>query len=363
MNRPTLLLNVAQMERNIGRMVAKTAAEGVIFRPHFKTHQSAELGQLFRAHGLSRITVSSLDMATYFADHGWGDITVAVPANVREMDKINALAQRITLNLLVENPTTAATLAAEVRHPLHIWLEMDTGYHRTGVPHNEPDAALAIWRIIHAAPQLHFAGLLTHAGHSYLARTTAELADLHQQTIGRLRPLQTLLLAHGQPTCPLSLGDTPTASVLDHFPGADELRPGNFVFYDLMQAQIGACTPAEIAVAVACPVIAIYPHRQQVMLYGGAVQFGKERLVEEDGRVVYGYLAAENWSGYHAHAALTGLSQEHGTLTITDPALLARIQIGDMLSILPVHSCLTADLYDHYNGTDGRRYGRIPRQP
>ena len=364
--RPTLLVNIAQVERNIQRMVGKTAAAGVILRPHFKTHQSAAIGQLFHAHGVRHITVSSLDMALYFAEAGWQDITVAIPANVREIDKINTLAQRIKLGLLVENPTTAAILAQQVAHPVQIWLEVDTGYGRTGVWHEDTAAIAAILDHLRSAPDLQWAGVLTHAGHSYRARSKAELTAVHEETLGRMQAVQQFVLGQGWPTCPISIGDTPTATALDDWAGVAELRPGNFVFYDLMQAQIGVCASEEIAVAVACPVIALYPQRQQVMLYGGAVHFGKEQLVEANGRIVYGYLADSTpqspFGAAVPTAALTALSQEHGTLTIADPALLGHIRVGDVLTILPVHSCLTADLYDNYVGLDGQRYGRMPRQ-
>ena len=218
----------------------------------------AAVGEWFRAYGVARITVSSLEMAAYFADAGWDDITVAIPVNVREMETINALAQRVKLGLLVEHPATAVAC--------------------------------------------------------------------------------------------------------DGWQGVDELRPGNFVFFDLMQAQIGVCTSAEIAVAVACPILATYPERGQVVVQGGAVHLGKEPLVEESGRVVYGYLSAVPFGAALPTAALTGLSQEHGTLTVTDPALWPQLRVGEMAFIVPVHSCLTADLYDNYVGLDGQRYGRMARQ-
>ncbi|MFN8417960.1 MAG: hypothetical protein U0528_01745 [Anaerolineae bacterium] len=84
-------------------MAAKARANGVRFRPHFKTHQSADVGAWFRDEGVSAITASSLRMASYFADHGWSDITVGVPVNIREIDLINALAARIELGVLVDS--------------------------------------------------------------------------------------------------------------------------------------------------------------------------------------------------------------------------------------------------------------------
>ena len=47
-------------------MARKAKDNGLIFRPHFKTHQSIEIGEWFRESGVNKITVSSLTMANYF---------------------------------------------------------------------------------------------------------------------------------------------------------------------------------------------------------------------------------------------------------------------------------------------------------
>ena len=74
---PTMVLNEEVCKSNIARMAAKAKAANVVFRPHFKTHQSREIGEWFRASGVDKITVSSLNMAMKFAEWGWNDITVA----------------------------------------------------------------------------------------------------------------------------------------------------------------------------------------------------------------------------------------------------------------------------------------------
>jgi D-serine deaminase-like pyridoxal phosphate-dependent protein len=89
--------------RNIERMAKKARSSGVRFRPHFKTHQSAQIGEWFKDHGVETITVSSVEMAVYFADHGWQDVTIAFPVNWREIDSINTLAARLRLHLLVDS--------------------------------------------------------------------------------------------------------------------------------------------------------------------------------------------------------------------------------------------------------------------
>jgi len=45
---PTLLLDEAAARRNIRFMAEKATRLGLVFRPHFKTHQSAVIGEWFR---------------------------------------------------------------------------------------------------------------------------------------------------------------------------------------------------------------------------------------------------------------------------------------------------------------------------
>ncbi len=124
---PTLVLDQTRAQANLRRMAAKAAAQQVRFRPHFKTHQSAEIGEWFRAEGVRAITVSSMRMAAYFAAHGWDDILVAFPVNLREMEEIRTLAAQVRLGLLVESGESVERLAAELPQNVDIWLKIDSG--------------------------------------------------------------------------------------------------------------------------------------------------------------------------------------------------------------------------------------------
>lgn len=108
---PTLLLDKQKCLANINAMAERANRSNVIFRPHFKTHQSHEVGRWIRNAGVQKITVSSVKMADYFAEDGWTDITVAFPVNVHEKRRINELAEKITLNLLVVTPENIGWLA------------------------------------------------------------------------------------------------------------------------------------------------------------------------------------------------------------------------------------------------------------
>src|SRR5512140_22273 len=90
--KPELLLDESKCRRNIRTMADKARSSKVIFRPHFKTHQSLEIGNWFREEGVNSITVSSVTMANHFARAGWKDITIAFPVNLREEKEIEKLS-------------------------------------------------------------------------------------------------------------------------------------------------------------------------------------------------------------------------------------------------------------------------------
>jgi D-serine deaminase-like pyridoxal phosphate-dependent protein len=355
---PTLILNEAIARRNIARMVGKAAASGVRLRPHAKTHQSAAVAAWFRDAGVDALTVSSVGMAAYFADHGWDDLLVAFPLNWREMDAINALAARIRLGLLVESPESAAFLAAQLRHPADVWLEVDTGYGRTGTPWEDVERACAIAAAL-AAPgsRARLRGLLVHSGHTYRAGSPDAIRAIWAETLARLVDLRAALAAAGHAGLLLAPGDSPACALVDDFRPADEVRPGVFTFFDMQQTRLGACTLADIAIALAAPVVARYPARGQVVVYGGAVHLSKDSYTDVDGAVAYGQVmrhdAASGWGQVDAGSRVVALSQEHGTVQAS-PALLASAAVGDLLLILPAHACLTAACMRGYRTTAGQ---------
>ncbi len=326
-------------------MLKRTREHGVKLRPHFKTHQSALVGNWHKALGITSITVSSLNMALYFAKHGWKDITVAFPLNIREMHKVNQLASGIKLNVLIESIEQLEALESTLKFPVGLFMKIDAGSHRTGVAvENIPFMGTLINKI-KSMDKASFKGFLTHAGHSYKATSKAEVLAVHQETTTKMANLKSHFSAI-VPDIIVSVGDTPTASLADSFEHVDEIRPGNFVYYDLMQKNIGSCQWGDIAVAVACPVVARHETRNEIVVYGGAVHFSKESLTDNDRRQYFGVvvpMGPEGWGEPLPGCYMASLSQEHGIVKM-NPAHFDKFHIGDLLYILPVHSCLTVDI-------------------
>lgn len=359
--RPTLLVDEKKCRTNIRRMADRAASSGLTFRPHFKTHQSLEVGEWIREAGADQCTVSSVKMAGYFADGGWKDITVAFPLNALEVDEINRIAAKAQLNVLAVAKDSLQLLMKELKHPVGVFIEIDAGYHRTGVDplnHNMIDEIL---QVIESNKLLSFKGFLTHAGHTYAARSKDDVLEVHQASSTLMRQLGDHYRRR-YPHLVISTGDTPACSVATDFSGMNEMRPGNFVFYDIMQRDIGSCTIEDIAVAMACPVVAIYPERKQIIVHGGGVHFSKDFLKRPDGFPNFGDVVRLDDHGWESvvHGYAKSLSQEHGILSVDDE-LLTTTKVGDVIGVLPVHSCMTADCMNEYFTLEGRRVLMMPK--
>ncbi|HRQ64977.1 MAG TPA: alanine racemase [Xanthomonadaceae bacterium] len=359
LSEPVLLLDEPRVRRNIKRMADRAHQGGVRLRPHFKTHQSREIGRWFRDFGVETITVSSLAMAEYFADDGWTDITLAFPFHRGMQRRIDALAASLRIGITLADAD--ALEGVRFRAPVDAWIKIDVGSHRTGLDAGDPDGLRGLAGVWAGRDDLRLRGLLAHAGHSYAARGIDGIAAVHaesQRLLDKLREDISSTIGNIE----ISIGDTPTCSRASAFPGVDEIRPGNFVFYDLSQWQIGACTVDDIALAMACPIVARHPQRNQLVVHGGAVHFSKDSMTI-DGQRVFGMAVdvdAHAWGPLRTDIRLVALSQEHGIVE-APREFIENARLGDALHFLPVHSCLTADTMGRYCTLDGRRLSSMRR--
>jgi D-serine deaminase-like pyridoxal phosphate-dependent protein len=353
--KPTLLLDCAVARTNLRNMVRKASDHRIRFRPHFKTHQSAEIGEWFRAEGVKAITVSSLEMAEYFAQSGWTDITIAFTANLRQMRAYRELAHKVQLGLLVESVETVEALAGQLDVPVDIWIKVDVGNHRTGLAWDHPSDIVPVVEAVRRAPFLHLRGLLTHAGQTYAASSPALVCMTYVTSVDRILTTRRKLAESLGLDLEVSVGDTPGCTLCASLGEVDEIRPGNFIFYDAQQLAIGSCQPEDIAVALACPVVAKHSERSEVVLYGGAIHLSKDYLMVGDQRSfgLPAYLDRKRWSAPIPGGLVRSLSQEHGIVSLPKSDF-ERIHVGNLLAIIPAHSCLTVTAMGNYLTLDGK---------
>ncbi len=347
--RPTLLLDESKVRANIDFMVQNSLLHNVQLAPHFKTHQSKTVGQWYKEAGIKEATVSSVTMAKYFAAE-WEAISIVFPCNVREVEEIDTLAANTSLTILVNSMEAVAALK-QLKNSISCYIEIDAGYHRTGI---QPEELPKIEEIVYAIvklPRCNFRGFYVHSGHSYSCRSPEEIQEVHGRAVLEMNKLK----KHFHTFDPeISLGDTPSCSTQDNFQGIDVIRPGNFVFYDLTQERIGSCEENQIAIVLAVPIVGKSAERKEVVVYGGGVHVSKDRLETTEG-TIYGkvcWLADDKWSRSIEGCFVKSISQEHGILNVTEDAF-NKMHIGDVVGILPVHSCMMADCMGGYHTLQG----------
>jgi D-serine deaminase-like pyridoxal phosphate-dependent protein len=351
---PTLVLNKTVCLRNIELMSEKAKRHGLIFRPHFKTHQSIEVGNWFRNFGVEKITVSSVQMAHYFVKGGWNDITIAFPFNTLQHAQLNEIAALANINIVFDNHVGAEQLKNKLKNEVGVFIKITTGFKRVGIAHNAFSEIDRLLDTISLNPNFKFKGFITHAGHTYQSKSKNEVQNIHFDQLKKMEALKERY-RNKYPDLVISTGDTPGCSVSEYFKGTDEIRPGNFVFYDLMQQQIGSCNIDDIAVRLHCPIISKQSYQNEIVIYGGAIHLSKDWITNIDGKPLYGRVVIRKNNEpilLNTNEYLCRLSQEHGVIKVS-PNTFNAVEVGDIVEIIPVHSCLTAHAMGRYLTTKG----------
>ena len=367
---PAAVLDLDVLERNVVRMANKARRLGVALRPHAKTHKCVEVARLQQERGAHGLTVATLAEARAFAAAGFADLTWAVPVVPGRLGEVVDLARRLTFRVLVESDAAADAVtraAAEARVPLHVWLEIDTGQHRTGVD-PASDIAESLARRLATTSPLVFDGILTHAGQGYGAKDRAEL----ERAAATERVVMVLLAERlrlaGVPVPGVSIGSTPTIAVATDLTGVTEIRPGNYVFNDFVQVAGGVCAPEDCAFSVLATVISHQPGGDHVVVDAGALALSKDLGPSDPARRRgYGPLL-RGLTGRELDPVLSvrSVTQEHGVVgaaeaadrderpwETTRSAVDGRLAVGERIRILANHSCLAAALFDEYHVVRG----------
>jgi D-serine deaminase-like pyridoxal phosphate-dependent protein len=350
---PAFLVEKNVVQRNCERMLEKARASGVAFRPHAKTHKVREVARMQHGGATGPITVSTLAEAEYFAEDGFRDVTYGVPVapNREKLQRVESLARRIDcLNILVDSEETRRAVeeyGASHDFVFDVFLKVDCGYHRAGVDPRSPDSArLAI--ALSRSERMRFRGLVTHAGHSYDAKDREEIRRIAAQEAGALTRFRALLASEGLGDIVRSIGSTPTATVVDRFVECDEVRPGNYVFFDAYQATIGSCALSDCAVSVLTTVVGSYPERGAIIVDAAALALSKDAgptHVRPD--IGYGVVCDLELRPL-PDMEIVALSQEHGKIRTG-----THVPVGTRLRIIPNHSCLTSAMFPEYHVLDG----------
>jgi D-serine deaminase-like pyridoxal phosphate-dependent protein len=351
---PGLVLDIAKVKRNAAEMSRRVKEFGADLRPHIKTHKCIEVARIQTAGHSGAVTVSTLAEARAFAANGFTKITYAVPIEPGKFEEAIETSRDCELSLITDDwdvPDQLNDAAKRANVHLNLFLKVDCGYHRCGVEPANPEA-IEIPRRISNASHLRFAGILTHAGHSYNCQTKPELLALAQHERDVMADFGEALRKEVGQVPIVSIGSTPTITCVDHLDGIDEVRPGNYIFFDAFQATLGSCSFDDCALTVLAAVVHRDTDRRKVIIDAGAIALSKDR-----GPVGLnpdcGYGKVLDLAGNDLNLTVSEMSQEHGAVIVQDENTFDRLRVGSRVRVLANHSCLTAAQHSYYNVLEG----------
>ena len=322
---PAVLVDLDKVEANLARAQAYADEHGLRLRPHVKTHKLPEFARRQVALGAIGITCQKLGEAEAMADGGLADIFL--PYNIigaGKLDRLAALHGRVALSVTADSAETLAGDAArfEAAKPLAVLVECDTGAGRCGVQTAEEAVALA--RLIDAAPGLRFGGLMTYPPRGG-----------EQATEAWLRDAKAALAAAGLTAEVISSGGTPGLMRAAETPAATEYRPGTYIYSDRMQVAWGHGSLDDCALTVKATVVSRPTETRAVLDAGSKALAADPAPAPLDG---HGHILE------YPDARVAALSEEHAVVDLSASA--ARPRIGETVRVIPNHACVVTNLFD-----------------
>jgi len=351
---PSLILDWDKLARNCRNMAHRATAHGVRLRPHLKTAKCIEVARMATDGHFGGLTVSTVAEARYFAERGFRDITYAVGISSGKVDELHAIqsALNASINIILDSSAAAIAVserAAAIGARFSVFIEIDTGAGRGGVGPNDK-VLLEIASAIVSRPSLRLAGVLTHAGHSYLARSQDEIRTIAAQERAGAVLAADRLRRHGFQCEQVSIGSTPTVLNSDSFDGVTEIRPGVYTLFDVDQASLGVCGTGDIACSVLATVIGHNRRAGHILIDAGALALSKDispAKFRDDVR--FGLVSYADSLEPIPGLSLSSLHQEHGLISAHGRSLpYDQMPVGARLRVLPNHVCLTVAPYDKY---------------
>lgn len=336
MKTPYIYLDYRKMLNNL-KTIADLATEADIdLRPHCKSHKTIEIARQQLRFGASGITASTLKEVEMLLEGGIDSVTLAYPLIGEEkIERYKKLGHNKDLRTIVLDFEHARYLAGYFsrQDPLVAYLKVDYGLNRLGV---RPIEIRDTLEKTSELDNIIIVGLLTHGGQSYSGTLPLqEVAASEAEAV----------LSHRLPSLLASAGSTPTVRELLKISGLNEVRPGNYVFYDNTMINLGVCKEEDCALFVKSTVLAVYEDRM-------VIDAGSKSLTSDKG--VHGN---NNLSGFglikeDRSLVIDRLSEEHGIVTGEG---IKNMKPGDLITIIPNHACATVNLFDEMHVFDGSR--------
>ena len=332
---PALIVDVRVLDRNIEQMARFFSSRVCKLRPHFKAHKTPEIARRQLAAGactgLTCATVFEAEVAAPFSH----DILIANeivgPANCR---RVAALAGRTAMTVAVDSAVALdgiSAAAGQAGVTLGALVDLNVGQNRCGV--DPGDAAVALGKLVAAAPGVTLRGLMGYEGHAVGIGERAEREAAVRRSMHRLLSTKKMFDQAGLPTDIVSAGGTGSYDISGELEGITEIQAGSYALMDTDYARLGL--PFEHALFVLGTVVS-RPAPERCVADCGHKSCTKD----------HGHPSVWNVPG----ASVLALNDEHATISLPQGSPL---RIGDRIRLLPSHIDPTMNLHDVVYAIEG----------
>ncbi len=338
---PCLVVDLAQVKENIEAMQREADKLHCRVRPHIKTHKMPLIAKMQVAAGADGITCAKVSEAEVMADGGLDDIFIAYPQiGAVKTRRVLALARRVKRLIVavdsLEGARDLSQAAQEAGQQIEVRMEVDLGAGRTGVP---MAGALALAQAIVALPMLQLEGIFGYKSLVYQGKPTADKELAAREEGELLAQAAAMLREAGIPIQSISGGSSPTGLALAATGQVKEIRPGTYVYKDMMLQRAGVAEAHQLALCYVATVVSCH-HDDYAVIDGGSKTFATDIALNT---------APANWDSYarvqdHPHLRLSRMSEEHGILRAVEGS--TGLQVGQRLQLFPLHVCTAVNMHN-----------------
>jgi D-serine deaminase-like pyridoxal phosphate-dependent protein len=328
---PALVLYKERIIDNIQRLIEMVDDINAL-RPHVKTNKIAEVCALMMDKGITKFKCATIAEAEMLAMIKAPDVLLAYQPTGPKISRLIKLVQaypQTRISCLIDdekNATHIADLFKEQNITIDVFIDLNTGMNRSGIPVGEK--AFNLFKKVVGLPGINPVGLHAYDGH--IQDTDLSLRQQHSDTaFDTVIALSEAIKVMFSVQCKIVVGGSPSFPTHAHR-DAVECSPGTFVFWDWGYKHKFPDEPFEYAALVITRVVSVIDSDTICL------DLGHKSVAAENPLPRVHFLNAPS-------AIPVSQSEEHLVIKVVDGS---RFTIGDVLYGVPVHICPTVALYE-----------------
>ncbi|MEF9933098.1 MAG: alanine racemase [Cetobacterium sp.] len=346
---PSFLLDLNKLEKNINDFQKMANDNNCSLWPMLKTHKSTEITRMQIEAGAEGILAGTIDEAFLVVEKSnVKKVMLAYPVlgkeNINRVLELKELAEVYISLDGIEGAKEISTALGD--NEINYLLILDSGLHRFGV---SSDKIADLAKEISQYKNLKFKGICTHTGQVYGVPDATHLPAVIEEEIKTTTDAVRNLENAGFKCEVVATGTTPTFSEAIKSPVINVTRPGNYVFFDVIQVALGIVKEEECSLTVMATIVS-KPYDDLFILDCGSKCLGLDKGAHGSS-LINGFGMVKG----HSELSVIGLSEEVAKVKIEGNTTL---KVGDKVQIIPNHSCSAANMTSFLIG---HRDGEVER--